>query len=352
VLDGQVGVIKLGSRAPANHISLTPMPSVTVPPAAVRAEIPHPIRLQIVSPCAKPPEGDGWLHEIKHDGHRLVAIVADGAVKLLSRNARDRTELFAEPFRALAAAGLPAMVLDGEIAVPDDNGVTHIDGLTEALRQRRNERLAYFAFDLLHLDGHDLRPCAIEDRKALLRGVVGAVGGPRLVTVDHIVGSGAALLAAVRQLGAEGIVSKRAGSPYRGGRQSPTLVVTRCRPSQSKSLFCDAAQWGGTGGWAQVYTITPFWRLTPGTLLVTARVNPELQTGDGPVQVYVCPFVTVGLKKGPAGENPCAQAAKARGPERTPGGSFVCCACASNGLTTAEIKATQIGNVRISSLPA
>jgi bifunctional non-homologous end joining protein LigD len=148
----------------------------------------------------------------------LVAIIADGAVKLLSRNARDRTELFAEPFRALAAAArVPAMVLDGEIAVPDERGVTHIDTLTEAMRLRRSKNLAHFAFDLFHLDGHDLRACKIEDRKALLRDLVGAAGCPRVVTVDHIVGSGLQLFAAVRQLGVEGIFSKRAGSPYRGG---------------------------------------------------------------------------------------------------------------------------------------
>jgi bifunctional non-homologous end joining protein LigD len=136
---------------------------------------------------------------------------------LVSRNGRDRTPLFAEPFRALAATGQPAMVLDGEIAVQDERGVTHIDALTEALRQRRAESFAYFAFDLLHFDGHDLRPCAIEDRKALLRDLVGAAGGPRIVAVDHITGSGQQLFEAVRQLGGEGIVSRRAGSAYRGG---------------------------------------------------------------------------------------------------------------------------------------
>jgi bifunctional non-homologous end joining protein LigD len=68
-------------------------------------------------------------------------------------------------------------VLDGEIAVPDERGVTHIDLLSEALRQRRTEQLAYFAFDLVHLDGHDLRPCPIEDRKALLRDGPASRGG-------------------------------------------------------------------------------------------------------------------------------------------------------------------------------
>ena len=78
------------------------------------------------------------------------------------RNGYDRTELFSEPFRGLTAAGLPAMVLDGEIAVPDERGVTHLDALSEAISGRQPERLAYFAFDLLHLDGLDLRRCPIE----------------------------------------------------------------------------------------------------------------------------------------------------------------------------------------------
>jgi bifunctional non-homologous end joining protein LigD len=101
--------------------------------------------------------------------------------------------------------------------VPDERGVTHIDLLTQAMRQCRPERLAYFTFDLLHLDGHDLRACAIEDRKALLRDLVDAAGCERVVVVDHITSNGAALFEAVREIGAEGIVSKRAGSPYRGG---------------------------------------------------------------------------------------------------------------------------------------
>jgi bifunctional non-homologous end joining protein LigD len=85
-------------------------------------------------------------------------------------------------------------VLDGEIAVPDARGVTHIaDALNIAIAERQPERFAYFAFDLLHLDGHDLRACAIEDRKALLRDVVGAAGCERIVVVDHITGVGQTL---------------------------------------------------------------------------------------------------------------------------------------------------------------
>ena len=201
------------------------MPNFAFPPAAAPAEIARPIRLQIVSPCAAPPEGEGWLHEVKHDGHRLLAIISARDITLISRNGHDRTAMFREPFQPLADAGLPPLVLDGEIAVPDERGVTHIDALTKAMRQRRPERLAYFAFDLLHLDGHDLRRCAIEDRKALLQDVIAVAGYPRLVAIDHIVGQGAALFEAMRQHGGEGIVSKRAGSTYRGGENRDWLKM-------------------------------------------------------------------------------------------------------------------------------
>jgi bifunctional non-homologous end joining protein LigD len=193
------------------------MPIYPLPSGVIPDELPQRVRLQIVATSVAPPDGEGWLHEVKHDGHRLLAIVTGDSVRLISRNGHDRTALFRAPFDKLVVAGLPAMVIDGEIAVPDERGVTHIDALSEALRQRRPERLAYFAFDLLHLDGHDLRPCPIEDRKALLRDVIGAGGGERIVFVDHVIGSGQQLFEAVRQVGAEGIVSKRAGSPYRGG---------------------------------------------------------------------------------------------------------------------------------------
>jgi bifunctional non-homologous end joining protein LigD len=187
------------------------------PRAAIAAEVPRHVRLQIVTPSAEPPAGEGWLHEIKHDGHRLVAIVNGEALTLLSRNGRDRTALFREPFRPRALVGLPPMVLDREIVAPDERGLTHIDALSEAISERRAERFAFFAFDLLHLDGHDLRRCPIEDRKALLRDVIGAARCERVVYVDHVLGLGPQLFEAVRQIGAEGIVSKRRGSMYRGG---------------------------------------------------------------------------------------------------------------------------------------
>ena len=201
---------------------------LTLPIGAIPAGVPGDVRLQIVTPCKKPPSGDGWLHEIKHDGHRLVAIIpGDGQLILRSRNVDDRTRVFREPFRRLIEVKLPPMVLDGEIAVPDDRGVTHLDALSDAISEGQPDRLAYFAFDLLHLDCHDLRRCPIEDRKMLLRDMIGAARCERVVYVDHVLGIGNELFEAVRQIGAEGIVSKRRGSVYRGG-ESREWLKTKC----------------------------------------------------------------------------------------------------------------------------
>ncbi len=196
--------------------------------AAVRVALPTAVRLQIVTTTPAPPEGDGWLHEIKHDGHRLIAIVPGrGQLKLLSHNGFDRTPLFRGPFRKLSAAGR-TIALDGEIAVPDDRGVTHIDLLNDALAGRNPDRLTYFAFDLLYVDEHDLRRCPIEERKALLRQVLDEVGCERIMYVDHVIGRGGRLFECVREAGAEGIVSKRLGSLYRGG-ESRDWLKTKCR---------------------------------------------------------------------------------------------------------------------------
>ena len=185
--------------------------------AAVHSALPSYIRVAVVSPAARPPEGNGWLHEIKYDGHRIVAVLdGRGGLKLISRNGYDRTPLFRAPFSDLLACRRE-IVLDGEIAVPDEGGVTHIDNLHDAIGGRGADRLAYFAFDLLHLDGHDLRRCPIEERKTRLRQTLDQAGGARLIYVDDIVGRGADLFEHVRALGAEGIVSKRAGSRYPGG---------------------------------------------------------------------------------------------------------------------------------------
>jgi bifunctional non-homologous end joining protein LigD len=126
--------------------------------------------LGIIEPClpstAKvPPSGPGWLHEIKHDGFRILARRDRAGVRLFTRNANDFTDRF--PFVATAVAELPvkSCLIDGEAIVCDENGLAVFDLIR---RHGAGERAVLSAFDLLELDGKDLRRKQIDTRKALL----------------------------------------------------------------------------------------------------------------------------------------------------------------------------------------
>ena len=112
------------------------MPRRHVPEGAKLAPLPRRVRLALCQPSADPPDGDGWVHEVKHDGHRVVAILdGTGGLRLLSRNGYDVTGKFGAALNGLPELGR-AMVLDGEIAAPDGNGVTHLDTLTDVIQRR------------------------------------------------------------------------------------------------------------------------------------------------------------------------------------------------------------------------
>jgi bifunctional non-homologous end joining protein LigD len=166
------------------------------------------------SPAEKPPAGAGWLHEIKHDGFRMLVRRDAAGVRLFTRNGHDWTGRF--PLIARAALSLKAAscLIDGEAVACDDNGLPVFD----RLRYRRQEgRVFLYAFDLIELDGNDLRRERIERRKVLLIRLL-AKGTVGLQVNDHIVEPGDVVFRHACQLGFEGIVSKRLGSPYRSGR--------------------------------------------------------------------------------------------------------------------------------------
>lgn len=137
-------------------------------------------------------------------------------------NGHDFTGEFELPVRGLAALGR-AMILDGEIAVPNKDGLTHLDWLHDARTRRRPDLLAFIAFDLLYLDGFDLRRCPIEDRITLLEPLIADADCPRVVFAGYQIGRGPELFAAAKQAGAEGIVSKRLGRPYTAGESRDWL---------------------------------------------------------------------------------------------------------------------------------
>lgn len=182
--------------------------------------------LQLATLVAEPPEGPQWLHEQKFDGYRIVAELDRGTVRLLSRRFKDWTAAF--PTVAAAVARLPVRraVLDGEVAAVQPDGRTSFQALQNA---RDGQHIAYFVFDLLALDDHDLTPLPLEQRKARLEQLVtSARRKPGVIRYSaHVAGSGRAFLELACQRGLEGIISKRRDQPYLPGRGS-TWQKTKC----------------------------------------------------------------------------------------------------------------------------
>ena len=202
------------------------MAKLLFPKAARRCDDLRDLAFQICTSSDRPPDGDDWLHQCKHDGWRAFVIVDHrGDLRVQSRNGYDLTEEFAMPVEALAALGRP-MILDGEMAVPNQHGLTHLDWLNDARTRRRPDLFAFFAFDLLFLDGFDLRRCLLEERIALLDKLIAEAGCPRVLSVGYVVGGGPEFFEKARDAGAEGIVSKRLGKPYIPG-DSPHWLKTK-----------------------------------------------------------------------------------------------------------------------------
>ncbi|MGD9785908.1 MAG: non-homologous end-joining DNA ligase [Hyphomicrobiaceae bacterium] len=185
-----------------------------------------------VPPClpravAAPPSGEEWVHEIKHDGYRVQAVIADGAARVLTRNALDWTHRFGPVVRELAALDVRSAIIDGEAFVPDARGISDFDALTRELQRGDDKRIHVVAFDLLWIDGEDLRGRPLIDRKARLQALLGRRSKSSLLSFSaHTAGDGAAIMAKACELGIEGIVSKRVDRAYRSGR---TGDWTKCK---------------------------------------------------------------------------------------------------------------------------
>ena len=184
---------------------------------------PHFIPPQLCEIRKAPPPGDEWLHEMKYDGYRLQLVVSGGRAQLFTREGHDWTPRFEGLRKAGEALGLADAVLDGEAVVFDDNGISDFPALVEALK-RGHGGIALAAFDLLHLDGEDLRKLPLVERKKRLQKLIGKRKGA-IVYAEHVVGHGADFFKRAIEGGAEGIVSKRCEGVYRSGRYPDWVKV-------------------------------------------------------------------------------------------------------------------------------
>jgi bifunctional non-homologous end joining protein LigD len=184
---------------------------------AQKAAMPEKLAPQLATLVKTPPSGPQWVHEIKYDGYRMLCRIEDGAASLISRTGKDWTADFPTLVRDLARLPVDTAWLDGEVVVLDEKGRTSFQALQNALSGTVPSTLAYIAFDLLYLDGVDLRGAKLTERKAALEKLVD--GGPASVRYsEHFAVPGDAFHANVAALGLEGMVSKRADLRHAPGR--------------------------------------------------------------------------------------------------------------------------------------
>ncbi|ESY62197.1 MULTISPECIES: ATP-dependent DNA ligase [Mesorhizobium] len=166
-----------------------------------------------------PPQGDEWLHEIKFDGYRTQIIKDENGIRLFTKNGYDWTGRYIELAGEAEAIEAESFIIDGETITVNEAGLSDFPALQSAVTSRKPSRALYLvAFDLLHLNGHDLRNMPVEDRREILQELIPAVG--RIQFSKAMPGTGAAVYSRVDRAGLEGMVSKRKDSVYRSG---PTM---------------------------------------------------------------------------------------------------------------------------------
>ena len=228
--------------APSKKKAATAEPGSTPPPDLASAlrnlskeAMPTFIPPQLAIQTKEAPRGDDWVHELKLDGYRIQVHVDQRGedVRLYTRNGLDWTKRMAAV--AQAAAGLPVAtaLLDGEVVVLTPSGTTNFADLQAAFQEHANHPMTYFAFDLLHLDGHNLRTLPLVERKRLLAKILPPeTSNGTMRFSEHLEEAGDAVFEGACRIGAEGIISKRADAPYVSGRSSNWVKVKCVRQQE------------------------------------------------------------------------------------------------------------------------
>ena len=193
---------------------------------ARKAPLPGFVSPQLATLEEKPPSGDGWFHELKLDGYRLLCHVDRAQVKFWTRNQKDWTAKFPALGKAVKALRLKSAILDGEVVALDASGRSSFQKLQQQINKHSPAGLVLHVFDVIYLDGFDLRRCPLRERKQVLAELFEQVPDTSpLRYSDHIEGNGAPFLKEACKFGLEGIVSKLADSPYESTRSRSWLKI-------------------------------------------------------------------------------------------------------------------------------
>src|SRR5690606_26782976 len=204
-----------------------------------------PFEPQLAKLGDSPPRGDQWLHELKWDGYRILATVTDGQVQLWSRNALEWTDKLPDIREGIEALGLKSAALDGEL-IAGSGGIADFNLLQSTLSGERQGVLSLVLFDLLHIDGVDITETPLTQRKALLQELL--EDAPRqLAFSSHIEADGDAAYQLAGDQHFEGIISKRADRPYRGGRGNDWRKTKRLASDEFAVMGYTAPRGSRTG---------------------------------------------------------------------------------------------------------
>ncbi len=206
-------------RAKAAGTKPRPVPELARMPKARKGLLRTFIEPSLATLVDEAPHGDEWIHEIKFDGYRLQARIDGKNVKLLTRKGLDWTAKFKPVAAALRDLKLGSALLDGELVVEDETGLSSFASLQADLKSGRTDRMVFYAFDLLYLDGYDLTKLPLIERKTFLATLLeDAPAGGILRYSSHLEGDGETMIRHACRLGLEGIISKHRDRPYLAGR--------------------------------------------------------------------------------------------------------------------------------------
>ncbi|PTT62258.1 DNA ligase D, partial [Stenotrophomonas sp. HMWF003] len=219
------------------------------------APYPPGFKPQLTDHRATAPDGDGWLHEIKWDGYRLLAEVNDGVVALRSRGGLNWTDDFPEVVQAIAALPVRDVRLDGELVVLDAQGRSDFTALQKVIDGTAKQPLRYVVFDMPGIAGVDISRSALLQRKALLKELIGP-GPGTLAYSDHVLDHGPAVFAASGEAGFEGIISKRVDAPYVNAR-SPAWIKIKHESTDEFLIVGYTDPKGARSGFGSLLMATP-----------------------------------------------------------------------------------------------
>ncbi len=216
-------------------------------PGAVAASMPATLAPMMAFSASQPPADPGWMFEVKWDGVRALCFLDRDGIRMISRNGNAMDRQYPELAVLRDAVDADSAILDGEIVALDERGLPsfgalqhrmHVSDPSSAAAYSRKLPVTLYLFDLLYLDGYDLRGVALEDRKRLLATILNP--GERIKLSDHFIDQGKELFALARQNGLEGIVAKRLGSVYESRRSASWIKIKVIQ--QQEFVICGYAK--------------------------------------------------------------------------------------------------------------